>query len=308
MNIWITGSGGRLGSVLFSHLLHHGVKVTTLTRTHLSPTDREDLANFSNVSKPDYFIHLASNLTPRGSSASKVLSDALETLDLDRFVYKFCALHGIPLIYTSTYFIYSPRRAPWRESEFDFSEPTAVGDRQIYALVKAQVTREIVNQRRHGEPFSTIVLPNIIGGQLQDNGRLDHLPEKALSQVIGSLRDRRNVIDIGQGDGRRLQFVSPLEISRWLCQVLDTDLKLPELTHLASTESFAPLDLFRSITRNMNVDIEIVGNDLDGAIFTTIDDSMARSTLGWTGGKSLDNAVGQWISTQSLEFPSFGLG
>jgi nucleoside-diphosphate-sugar epimerase len=306
VNIWITGSGGRLGSVLVSHLLHNGVRVTALTRDHLSPIAREDLANVSKISKPDCFIHLASNLTPRGSSAEKVLSDALETLDLDRFVYKFCALHRIPLIYTSTYFIYSARHVPWRESEFDFSEPTAIGDRQIYALVKAQVSREIVNQRSHGEPFSTVILPNIIGGHVQNNGRLDHLPEKALALVIESLRDRKKVIDIGQGDGRRLQFVSPSEISRWLYQVLDTNMKLPELTHLASTESFTPLDLFRSITRNMKVDIEVVGNDLDGAISTTIDDSMARSSLDWNGGKSLDDVVEQWLSTQNLELSFFG--
>ncbi len=304
MNIWISGSGGRLGSVLYLHLLHHGVNVTELTRLHLSPTAREDLANFSKLSKPNCFIHLAANLTPRGSSASKVLADALETLELDRFVYKFCALHDIPLIYTSTYFIYSARHDPWQESEFDFSEPTAFGDRQIYALVKAQVSREIVNQRRRGAPFSTIVLPNIIGGQFQNSGRRDHLPEKALALVIESRNDRKKNIDIGNGDGRQLQFVSAIEMSQWLCHVLDTDMNLPELTHLASTESFVPLDLFRSIVRNMKVDIEIIGSNVDDAISTTINDRMARSTLDWSGGKSLNEVVEKWLSTQTLGLPS----
>lgn len=225
----------------------------------------------------------------------------METLELDRFVYKFCGLHDIPLIYTSTYFIYSARAKPWSEAEFDFAEPFAFGERLIYALVKAQATREIVNRRRSGDPFSTLVLPNIIGGQLQGNGRRDHLAERALSLIVEAFQDQKSVIDAGQGDGRRLQFISPTEFSIWLCHVLEAGEILPELTHVASAGGFTPLDLFRSITRYLAIDLEVVGSDLDEINSTTIDDSMARSTLNWNGGLSLDDAVSQWLSTQSLD-------
>lgn len=231
-----------------------------------------------------------------------VLSDAMETLELDRFVYRFCGLHNIPLIYTSTYFIYSARAKPWSESEFDFAEPFAFGDRQIYALVKAQVSREIVNRRRSGDQFSTIVIPNIIGGQLQGNGRRDQLAERALSLIVESFQDHKKAIDAGQGDGRRLQFISPTEFSSWLCYVFTKGIALPELTHLASAEGFTPLDLFRSITRYLAIDLEVVGSDPDEVNSTTIDDNMARSTLNWNGGVSLDDAVEQWLSTQKLNF------
>lgn len=301
MNIWISGTGGRLGSVLYVHLLQGGFSITSLNRTDLSPTARVGLVKLFDKSKPDYFIHLASNLTPRGSSAEKLLSDAMETLELDRYVYRFCGLHSIPLIYTSTYFIYSGRAEPWSESEFDFAEPFAFGDRQIYALVKAQVSREIVNRRRNGDPFSTIVIPNVIGGQLHSSGRRDHLAERALSLIIEAVLDQRKVIDAGQGDGRRLQFISPTELSTWLCWVLGAGIVLPELTHLASAEVFTPLDLFRSITRYLAIDLEVVGRDTDEVFSTTIDDSMARSALNWEGGKSLDSSVDQWLSTQKLD-------
>ncbi len=153
MRIVLTGFSSSPGFKTGLELSRRGFDVFGIYNTHEPPsienvkkirldlTDSESVISFLNEVKPDIVIHMAALGDVDRCEQDRELAWRVN-VESTRTLAKYCAKHGIPMIYLSTDYVFDGERGLYREDE----PPCPVNYYGLTKLVAEEVVKSLVDK------------------------------------------------------------------------------------------------------------------------------------------------------------------
>ena len=120
---------------------HEPPSIENVKKIRLDLTDSESVISFLNEVKPDIVIHMAALGDVDRCEQDRELAWRVN-VESTRTLAKYCAKHGIPMIYLSTDYVFDGERGLYREDE----PPCPVNYYGLTKLVAEEVVKSLVDK------------------------------------------------------------------------------------------------------------------------------------------------------------------